>query len=102
LNLTSGIGASLAAAALREASSCMTMKWKTMKWNTVVAASAAYQKKMSRSAALYEPQHKLEENNLQQQWKGGPYRNILWVSDFTLAGRNVFLKSMDIHSGHIP
>jgi hypothetical protein len=111
LHIMSGDGAGSSAAALREASSCMTMKWDTVVAAT--AAAAAHRKKMSRStAALYEqqqppPQNTLEENNnnLQQQWKGGGgpvlYRDRLWVSGFTLAGRKGFLKSMDVESGHI-
>lgn len=49
--------------------------------------------KWQRNSALYQELEDLE-------WSG-MYRDRLWVTGFSLAGRKGFIKSVDVHNGHI-
>jgi hypothetical protein len=74
VNILSSDGAGSSAAALRNADS--TTRWN---WN--------------RKPALPD---ELEDS----KWQS-PYRERLWVTGFTLAGRKGIVKSMDVNNGHI-
>jgi hypothetical protein len=76
VNILTSDGAGSSSAVLRHASAT-TPLWN--RWN--------------RNSVLYEQLEDLK-------WQG-PYRDRLWVSGFTLAGRKGIVKSVDVDSGHI-
>lgn len=75
LHILPSDGAGVSAAALRKVEATTT------RWNRW------------RNSALYEELEDIEWN--------GPYRDRLWVTGFTLAGRKGIVSSVDVNNGHI-